>query len=159
MRLVVPTLFLQVLREGKHIVHEGAQLPGWRRLCPAAHHCHIPACRFFMVASTGWEPSRPVRGVTSPEGSPLPLCLLFSLPYTCVFTITARTSVQSKGMVTVTFLGRKAASITSCFRRQWPLPRAPVVEGQRVPIRYWINGRAHIFERQVLLMFVCLFFV
>lgn len=116
------------------------------------------SCQFFTVASTGWEPSRPVRGVTSPEGSPLPLCLLFSLPYTCVFTITARTSVRSKGMVTVTFLGRKGASVTSCFRRQWPLPRAPVVEGQRAPIRYWIDARAHIFERQVLLMFICLFF-
>lgn len=30
-----------------------------------------------------------------------------------------------------------------------------MVEGQRVSIRYWIDARAHIFERQVLLMFVC----
>lgn len=33
-----------------------------------------------------------------------------------------------------------------------------MVEGQRMPIRYWIDARAHIFERQVLLfvyLFVC----
>lgn len=147
---------LQVLRKGKHTVHEGVQFPGWRRLCPAAHHCHIPACQFFMVASTGWEPSWSMRGITSPEGSPLSLCLLFFLSYACVFTITARTSVQSKGMVTVTFLGRKAAPLLPVSGGSDPyIPRAPVVEGQRVPIRYWIDARAHIFERQVLLMFVC----
>lgn len=61
-------------------------------------------------------------------------------------------------MVTVTFLGRKTASSTSCFRRQWPLARTPVVEGQRVTVRYWIDARAHIFERQMLLMFVCLLY-
>lgn len=98
-----------------------------------------------------------MKGVIRPEGSPLPFCL-FSLSDTCVFTITARTFVQSKGMVTVTFLGRKTASSTSCFRRQWPLARTPVVEGQRVTVRYWIDARAHIFERQMLLMFVCLLY-
>lgn len=45
------------------------------------------------------------------------------------------------------------------FQEAVALTKGTVVEGQRVPIRYWINARAHIFERQVLLMFVCLFFV
>lgn len=128
---VVPSLLLEVLEGEKHIVHEGAPFPGWRRLCPASHHCHIPACWFSVVSRTGWEPSQPLRGIISPLAR---LCLFassFPFPGLCVCHHSKNFgAIQSDDQCNWDPLGRKAASITSCLKRQCLLPRTLVVEGE-----------------------------
>lgn len=74
--------------------------PGQRQLCPASHHCHVPACWFFMVSSTGWEPSLPSKGcaLTLMVG-----LILFpaSFPPLCLFAIPARTPMLSRVVISV----------------------------------------------------------
>lgn len=91
-------LLLRCQKREKHIAYERAQNLGWRKFCPASHHCHIPACWVFLVSSTGWETSLPWRDSIIPDVQMTPL---FSFLCLC-FCHVAKTFMQSKVVINVT---------------------------------------------------------